>query len=76
MELTFARFVAALRNADVRVSPAETLDAFDVVSRVGVADKALMKDALESLSMPNVDTWVAYEHRWAALLHGSRSETH
>ena len=71
MELTFARFVAALRNADVRVSPAETLDAFDVVSRVGVADKALMKDALESLSL---DTWVAYEHRWAA--HGSRSETH
>ena len=46
MEVTFARFVAALRNADVRVSPAETLDAFDVVSRVGIADKNLLKDAL------------------------------
>lgn len=46
MEVTFARFVAALRNADVRVSPAETLDAFDVVSRVGIADKDLLKDAL------------------------------
>ena len=33
-------------------------------------------DNLESLSMPNVDTWVAYEHRWAALLNSSRSETH
>ena len=31
---------------------------------------------LESLSMPNVDIWVAYEHRWAALLNGSYSETH
>lgn len=46
MEVTFARFVSALRNADVRVSPAETLDAFDVVSRVGIADKDLLKDAL------------------------------
>ena len=31
--------------------------------------------SLESLSMPNVDTWVAYEQRWAALLNGSYSET-
>jgi len=46
VEVTFARFVAALRNADVRVSPAETLDAFDVVSRVGIGDKDLLKDAL------------------------------
>ena len=30
---------------------------------------------LVSLSTPNVDTWVAYEHRWAALLNGSYSET-
>ena len=29
---------------------------------------------LESLSAPDVDTWVAYEHRWAALLNGSYSE--
>ena len=46
MDVTFARFVAALRNADVRVSPAETLTAFDVVRRVGIADQALLKDSL------------------------------
>ena len=46
MDVTFARFVSALRNADVRVSPAETLTAFDVARRVGIADKALLKDAL------------------------------
>ena len=46
MELTFGRFVAALRNADVRASPAETLTAFEIVARVGIADKALLKDCL------------------------------
>ena len=46
MDVTFARFVSALRNADVRVSPAETLTAFDVVRRVGIADQTLLKDSL------------------------------
>lgn len=46
MELTFGRFVTALRNADVRASPAETLTAFEIVERVGIADKALLKDSL------------------------------
>ncbi|MDE0659481.1 MAG: VWA domain-containing protein [Gammaproteobacteria bacterium] len=46
MELTFARFVTALRNAEVRASPAETLTAFEIVERVGVADKTLLKDSL------------------------------
>ena len=46
MDVTFSRFVQALRNADVRVSPAETLDAFDVASQVGIEDKGLLRDAL------------------------------
>lgn len=46
MELTFGRFVTALRNAEVRASPAETLTAFEIVERVGIADKALLKDSL------------------------------
>ena len=46
MEVTFGRFVQALRNADVRVSPAETLDAFAVASLVGIGDKRLLRDAL------------------------------
>ena len=46
MELTFGRFVAALRNAEVRASPAETLTAFEIVERVGIADKTLLRDAL------------------------------
>lgn len=46
MELTLLYFAAALRNADVRVSPAETLDAFDVAQRIGINDPVLLKDAL------------------------------
>lgn len=46
MELTFGRFVTALRNADVRASPAETLTAFEIVECVGIADKTLLKDSL------------------------------
>ena len=46
MDVTFARFVAALRHAEVQVSPAETLDAFAIVERLGIGDPALLKDAL------------------------------
>lgn len=46
VDVTFARFVAALRNAEVAVSPAETLDAFAILKRVGIGDQALLKDAL------------------------------
>ncbi|MDP6376468.1 MAG: VWA domain-containing protein [Pseudomonadales bacterium] len=38
--------MAALRHADVAVSPAETLDAFQVLSTIGVSDPRLLHDAL------------------------------
>ncbi len=47
MEQTLARFVHALRSAEVPVSPAETLDALAVMRTVGVADPNLLRDALE-----------------------------
>jgi hypothetical protein len=46
MDLTLTRFVAALRHADVRVSPAETLDGLAVARHVGLADPPLLRDAL------------------------------
>jgi uncharacterized protein len=46
MDITLARFAAALRHADLEVSPAETLDALAVVERVGLADPTLLRDAL------------------------------
>ncbi len=47
MDVTLARFVAALRRAELRVSPAETLDALAVVNCIGLADPTLLRDALE-----------------------------
>ena len=51
MDRTLTQFVAALRNAEVRVSPAETLDAINTVELVGYRDRALLKDSL-SMVLP------------------------
>ena len=46
MDRNLTRFIAALRNAEVRVSPAETLDAMSAVELVGYRDRAFLKDSL------------------------------
>ena len=51
MEQTLISFISALRNADVRVSPAETLDAFAATNLVGYAERDALKRAL-SLTLP------------------------
>jgi uncharacterized protein with von Willebrand factor type A (vWA) domain len=43
---TLAEFIRALRAADVRVSPAEAIDAARAVSVTGYGDRELFKDAL------------------------------
>ena len=51
VERTISNFIRALRNAEVRVSTAETLDAMSVVELVGYKDKAHLKRSL-SLALP------------------------
>ncbi len=51
MEQTLTNFIQALRNAEVRISPAETLDAVNVVEMVGYRDRDLLKRSL-SLVLP------------------------
>jgi len=51
MERTLSNFIRALRNAEVRVSTAETLDAFNTMELVGYRDRAFLKDAL-SMVLP------------------------
>ena len=51
MDQTLSKFIGALRNSDIRVSTAETLDAFKTVNLVGYEDRALLKNAL-SLVLP------------------------
>ena len=51
MEKVLTDFVKALRNSNVRVSPAETIDAVSVVDTVGYEDKDLLKRTL-SIVLP------------------------
>ena len=51
MDRTLTNFIHALRNAEVRVSTAETLDAFSAVQLVGYRDRALLKRSL-ALALP------------------------
>jgi uncharacterized protein len=51
MDQLLAQFIGALRNADIRISTAETLDALSTVELVGYSDRRLLKDSL-ALALP------------------------
>ena len=55
MDRTLTDFIAALRNAEVRVSPAETLDALNAVELVGYRDRSLLKNALALMLPKTID---------------------
>jgi uncharacterized protein with von Willebrand factor type A (vWA) domain len=46
MESRLVSFIQVLRTHDMRISPAETLDAMDVASLLGYADRASLRDGL------------------------------
>ena len=55
MEKVLTDFVKALRNSNVRVSPAETLDAMSVIDEIGYDDRELLKRSL-SIVLPKPQT--------------------
>ena len=55
MDGTLTSFIAALRNAEVRVSTAETLDALSAVELVGYDDRELLKNTLSLMLPKTVD---------------------
>ena len=61
MDRTLTSFIAALRNADVRVSTAETLDALSAVELVGYSDRELLKNTLSLMLPKTVDEKDAFE---------------
>lgn len=46
MQANLVNFIQVLRANEVRVSPAETLDAMDVAAQLGYADRSLLRDGL------------------------------
>ncbi|HEY0943119.1 MAG TPA: VWA domain-containing protein [Steroidobacter sp.] len=61
MDQLLTRFIRALRNADVRVSTAETLDAFSTVQLVGYGDRQLLKDSLSLVLPKTADEKAAFD---------------
>ena len=51
MDRTLTNFIRALRNSEVRISTAETLDAFNAVELVGYEDREFLRRTL-SLVLP------------------------
>lgn len=61
MDNTLTQFIQALRNADVRISPAETLDAFTTVELVGYRDRDHLKRSLALVLPKTVDEKDAFD---------------
>ena len=60
MDTTLTNFISVLRNADIRISPAETLDAFHAVQLVGYRDRTLLKNTLGMVLPKTVDEKAAF----------------
>ena len=61
MDRTLTHFIAALRNAEVRISPAETLDAMNAVELVGYRDRGFLKDSLALVLPKTADEKDTYD---------------
>jgi uncharacterized protein with von Willebrand factor type A (vWA) domain len=61
VDTTVTDFVRVLRNAEVRVSPAETLDAVRALEIVGYADRARVREALAATLAKTVDEKQLFE---------------
>jgi uncharacterized protein with von Willebrand factor type A (vWA) domain len=61
VQRTLTDFVRALRSADVRVSTAETLDAFRAVEMIGWHDRGQLKQALAAVLAKSADEADAFD---------------
>ena len=62
MERTLASFIATLRNAEVRISPAETLDAMNAVELTGYRDREFLKNTLALVLPKTADEKETFEN--------------
>src|SRR5262245_26761372 len=75
MERTLSNFIRALRNAEVRVSTAETLDAFNAMELVGYRDRAFLKDALSMVLPKTADEKDVYSECFDSFFSFKKFET-
>ena len=58
---TMVEFVKVLRTADIKVSPAETLDAMNALDIVGFEDRRFLKNTLSLVLSKNPEEKEAFE---------------
>jgi uncharacterized protein with von Willebrand factor type A (vWA) domain len=61
LDRLLTQFIGALRNADIRISTAETLDALSTVELVGYSDRRLLKDSLALVLPKTLDEKAAFD---------------
>jgi hypothetical protein len=61
VDTLLTQFIGALRNADIRISTAETLDALSAVELVGYSDRHLLKDSLALVLPKTLDEKAAFD---------------
>jgi uncharacterized protein with von Willebrand factor type A (vWA) domain len=61
MHDTLVDFVKVLRTADIKVSPAETLDAMEAIDLVGFEDRKFLKDSLSLVLSKNPEEKEAFD---------------
>jgi len=61
LDTLLTQFIGALRNADIRISTAETLDALSAVELVGYSDRRLLKDSLALVLPKTLDEKAAFD---------------
>ena len=61
MDRTLTNFIRALRNADIRISTAETLDALSAVELVGYEDRGALKRSLALVLPKTADEKEAFD---------------
>ena len=62
MDRTLANFIRALRNSEIRISTAETLDAFNTVELVGYKDRSFLKRSLSLVLSKTEDEKQTFEN--------------
>ncbi len=62
LDRTLVDFVKVLRNAEIKVSPAETLDAMQCLKIVGSDDRQFMKDSLALVLAKNPEEKEAFDY--------------
>jgi len=62
MQSSLVNFIQVLRTHDVRISPAETLDAVDVAASLGYANRSLLRDGLAMTLAKTQEEEVIFMH--------------